>query len=137
MGIMFRRLLPLATLLRSGIFRAQALSSLRPSPSLAAQLRGRISIGAVVDVVRKEDQRTGTLTRGRVARHLTKSPRHPRGIKVMLEAGIVGRVHYLVDADNDTPGTPEDLPRRRNNNRRRPNGDTTKLVASFRDTSPE
>lgn len=54
--------------------------------------RGRIQIGAHVQVVQKQDQRTGKLTEGIVMRILTNSANHPRGIKVMLEGGIVGRV---------------------------------------------
>lgn len=54
--------------------------------------RKDITVGATVDIVLKQDQRTGKLTRGRVQRILTKSPTHPHGIKVMLEDGQVGRV---------------------------------------------
>lgn len=54
--------------------------------------RSDITIGAKVFVVQKQDQRTGKLTEGVVKRILTNSPRHPHGIKVMLESGIVGRV---------------------------------------------
>lgn len=54
--------------------------------------RSQIQIGSKVKVVKKEDQRTGTLTSGVVTRILTNSANHPRGIKVMLEGGIVGRV---------------------------------------------
>ncbi|MGX8834981.1 YwbE family protein [Amedibacillus sp. YH-ame6] len=54
--------------------------------------RSQIQIGASVQVVQKQDQRSGKLTQGVVARILTNSSNHPRGIKVMLEGGIVGRV---------------------------------------------
>lgn len=60
------------------------------------QNRSDIHIGALVDIVLKKDQAAGTRTRGRVARILTKSPRHPHGIKVMLEDGQVGRVKAVV-----------------------------------------
>lgn len=43
-------------------------------------------------VVKKEDQRSGRETMGLVSRVLTNSAYHPRGIKVMLDDGIVGRV---------------------------------------------
>jgi uncharacterized repeat protein (TIGR03833 family) len=56
------------------------------------QVRSQIRVGMKVRVVEKQNQRTGTLTEGVVARILTKSPQHPHGIKVMLESGIVGRV---------------------------------------------
>ena len=60
------------------------------------QIRNNITIGATVDVVLKKDQRTNTLTRGTVKRLLTNSAIHPRGIKVMLEDGQVGRVQGII-----------------------------------------
>jgi uncharacterized repeat protein (TIGR03833 family) len=56
-----------------------------------------IHSGAQVLVVLKGDQRTGIETRGNVERHLTNSPYHPRGIKVMLTSGQVGRVTKIID----------------------------------------
>jgi uncharacterized repeat protein (TIGR03833 family) len=38
-----------------------------------------------VDIVLKQDQRTGRLTRRAVKDVLTKSPHHPHGIKARLE----------------------------------------------------
>ena len=58
--------------------------------------RKDIKPGIVVMVVKKEDQRTGKLTEGVVTRLLTNSANHPRGIKVMLEGGIVGRVQHII-----------------------------------------
>ena len=55
-------------------------------------IRSNIKIGATVKVVQKQDQRTGKLTEGVVMNILTNSKEHHRGIKVMLEGGIVGRV---------------------------------------------
>ena len=46
-------------------------------------------------MVQKADQRTGELTDGVVKRILTKSPKHPHGIKVMLDTGEVGRVKVI------------------------------------------
>lgn len=60
-------------------------------------IRSNIKIGAKVMVVQKQDQRTGKLTEGNVQRILTNSQNHPRGIKVMLEGGIVGRVQQICD----------------------------------------
>lgn len=57
--------------------------------------RNQIQIGSNVQVVQKQDQRTGKLTSGIVMRILTNSANHPRGIKVMLEGGIVGRVMHI------------------------------------------
>ncbi len=59
---------------------------------MAITNRDQIKIGSLVQVVQKQDQRSGKLTKGVVTRILTNSHNHPRGIKVMLEGGIVGRV---------------------------------------------
>ena len=58
----------------------------------SGELRSNIRIGGLVDIVQKQDQRSGILTRGLVKRILTKSKQHPHGIKVMLDTGEVGRV---------------------------------------------
>ena len=60
------------------------------------QNRNAIQIGAEVDIVQKQDQRTGELTNGFVKKILTKSSFHPHGIKVMLETGEVGRVKNII-----------------------------------------
>ena len=54
--------------------------------------RGTIYPGLEVDIVLKKDQPTGKLTRGIVEDLLTSKPVHPRGIKVRLTSGEVGRV---------------------------------------------
>ncbi|HEX6623992.1 MAG TPA: YwbE family protein [Pyrinomonadaceae bacterium] len=51
--------------------------------------------GLTVEIVLKQDQRTGRLTRGVVKDVLTKAPHHPHGIKVRLETGEVGRVKEI------------------------------------------
>lgn len=58
--------------------------------------REDISIGLGVKVVLKKDQRTGKLTSGKVKKLLTNSKYHPRGIKVMLENDLVGRVQEFL-----------------------------------------
>jgi len=58
--------------------------------------RKDVTIGIKVKVVKKEDQRTGKLTEGVVAKLLTNSATHPHGIKVMLEDGVVGRVQEII-----------------------------------------
>lgn len=58
-------------------------------------IRKDVTIGKKVLVVQKQDQRSGKLTEGVVKRLLTNSAVHPRGIKVMLEDGIVGRVKEI------------------------------------------
>jgi len=59
--------------------------------------RSDIKTGMLVKIVLKEDQRSGELTEGIVKDILTKSPKHPHGIKVRLETGEVGRVKEIVD----------------------------------------
>jgi uncharacterized repeat protein (TIGR03833 family) len=58
--------------------------------------RDKISPGIVVDIVQKQDQRSGKLTQGIVKRILTSSNFHPHGIKVQLEDGKVGRIQNIV-----------------------------------------
>ncbi|PJB14336.1 MAG: hypothetical protein CO118_09090 [Flavobacteriales bacterium CG_4_9_14_3_um_filter_32_8] len=58
--------------------------------------RADIKIGLSVEVVQKQDQRTGKLTGGVVKKLLTNSANHPHGIKVMLANGIVGRVKNIL-----------------------------------------
>lgn len=55
--------------------------------------RKNIYPGQEVEIVLKQDQRTGKTTAGTVKDLLTKSEFHPHGIKVRLEAGQVGRIH--------------------------------------------
>lgn len=52
--------------------------------------------GTEVDIVLKKDQRTEKLTRGVVKDVLTKDNFHPRGIKVRLEDGQIGRVKEVI-----------------------------------------
>ncbi|HYK74716.1 MAG TPA: YwbE family protein [Pseudoneobacillus sp.] len=59
------------------------------------QNRKDISPGTPVDIVLKEDQRTGKLTSGIVKEILTNSNFHPHGIKVRLTDGQVGRVQVV------------------------------------------
>ncbi len=61
------------------------------------QKKADIKLGIEVDIVLKQDQRTGKLTRGHVKRILTNSQAHPHGIKVMLvEDDMVGRVQKII-----------------------------------------
>lgn len=62
------------------------------------QHRGSVRIGFVVDIIRKEDQRSGKKTRGIVQEILTNSLSHPHGIKVRLKGGHVGRVAEIISA---------------------------------------
>jgi uncharacterized repeat protein (TIGR03833 family) len=60
-------------------------------------VRANIKIESHVEIVQKQDQRSGELTEGYVAQILTKSPTHPHGIKVKLETGEVGRVKNILE----------------------------------------
>lgn len=59
--------------------------------------RANVTVGARVRVVQKQHQPTGELTEGVVERLLTNSPNHPRGIKVRLASGVVGRVKEILE----------------------------------------
>lgn len=61
------------------------------------QNRQDICPGKVVDIVLKKDQGTGKLTRGVVRDILTNSKFHPRGIKVRLQDGSIGRVQNIIE----------------------------------------
>ncbi|UJF35680.1 YwbE family protein [Paenibacillus hexagrammi] len=65
----------------------------------SGQTRSNIRPGLMVDIVLKQDQRSGALTRGVVQQILTNSPNHPHGIKVRLQSGAVGRVKHIVSGE--------------------------------------
>ena len=58
--------------------------------------RFNVKQGLKVNIVLKEDQRSGKLTSGIVKDILTNSPIHPHGIKVRLQDGQVGRVQEIL-----------------------------------------
>jgi len=58
--------------------------------------RDKISVGILVQIIQKHDQRTGKLTEGKVKRLLTSSQFHPHGIKVELENGKIGRIQKII-----------------------------------------
>lgn len=60
------------------------------------QIRENIIPGIKVKIVLKKDQPTGVLTEGVVKDILTNSKVHPRGIKVRLEDGKIGRVQEII-----------------------------------------
>ncbi len=60
------------------------------------QHRKDVRAGLTVDVVLKQDQRTGKRTRGVVKDILTNAAFHPHGTKVRLESGEVGRVQEII-----------------------------------------
>lgn len=71
------------------------------------QRRNTIYPGLKVSIVLKEDQPTGQLTHGIVKDILTSAPHHPRGIKVRLTDGQIGRVQ-LIEVET-VPGTEPNL----------------------------
>ncbi len=66
------------------------------STKKSGRSRKNIHLGDTVDIIMKKDQRTNRLTRGIVKDILTNSSTHPRGIKVRLQTGQVGRVQTII-----------------------------------------
>lgn len=64
---------------------------------MSGQIRANIKVGYYVAIVQKHHQRSGELTEGEVKRILTKSSNHPRGIKVQLTTGEIGRVKEIIE----------------------------------------
>lgn len=65
----------------------------------SGRTRADIRPGLCVEIILKQDQRTGKRTRGVVREILTGSSTHPHGIKVRLESGLVGRVAQIVNPE--------------------------------------
>ena len=64
---------------------------------VSGSIRNNVKIGAEVEIVQKQHQRSNELTSGFVKRILTNSQKHPHGIKVQLETGEVGRVKWVIN----------------------------------------
>lgn len=62
------------------------------------RIRKNVVVGAMVQIVLKQDQQSGHLTKGVVAELLTAATKHPHGIKVRLRSGKVGRVQKVLSA---------------------------------------
>lgn len=60
-------------------------------------VRKNIRPGLQVDIVEKHNQRSGITTTGVVKDILTPGQIHPRGIKVRLITGQVGRVQKILE----------------------------------------
>jgi uncharacterized repeat protein (TIGR03833 family) len=58
--------------------------------------RAAIRPGLSVEIVQKQDQKSGRRVRGIVSEILTNSSFHPHGIKVRIADGRVGRVAAIV-----------------------------------------
>lgn len=67
--------------------------------NMNGNIRKNVKAGQKVDIILKQDQRTGKLTRGIVKDILTNSANHPHGIKVRLESGLVGRISSILEND--------------------------------------
>ncbi len=67
--------------------------------NLDGRYRTNVTIGLLVEVVKKQHQQSGELTEGLVKRILTNSKFHPHGIKVMLDTGEVGRVKQIIEEE--------------------------------------
>ena len=63
---------------------------------MAGQQRKDIRPGLRVEIILKQDQRSGKRTVGVVKDILTSSAFHSRGIKVRLEDGQIGRVQAIL-----------------------------------------
>jgi uncharacterized repeat protein (TIGR03833 family) len=63
---------------------------------MAGQQRKDIRPGLRVEIVLKQDQRSGKRTVGIVKDILTSSAYHSRGIKVRLDDGRIGRVQAIL-----------------------------------------
>ena len=71
---------------------AGAFSAPTHSFDAPGSFRENLSVGLSVGIVLKEDQGTDAIVYGKISDFLTNSKRHPRGIKVRLEDGSIGRV---------------------------------------------
>ena len=69
-------------------------SALQLARTMAVPKMSQLRLGLGVNVVLKTDQKCGKLTSGRISEILTKGD-HPRGIKVRLSDGQIGRVQSL------------------------------------------
>jgi len=58
-------------------------------------IRSDIRPGLAVIIIQKHHQKSGVMTQGIVQEILTSAAVHPRGIKVRLTTGEVGRVQYI------------------------------------------
>lgn len=71
--------------------RREAIDNPNPPP------RSQIKIGDAVWIIEKEHYGTDNFKQGIVKEILTSRPSHPRGIKVRLADGSVGRVQWMMN----------------------------------------
>lgn len=60
------------------------------------RIRKNVTRGSVVQIILKEDQKNGHLTKGVVVEVLSSEAKHSQGIKVRLKSGKVGRVRKIL-----------------------------------------
>jgi uncharacterized repeat protein (TIGR03833 family) len=84
---------------RGGFSDRNDSRDLKPVPNIQ-----QVIVGAPVSIVLKIDQPTGHEVRGVVAELLTRG-NHPRGIKVRLQDGRVGRVQRMVTEEEARAGS--------------------------------
>lgn len=65
------------------------------------RIRKNITFGSTVQIVLKQDQKSGFLTKGKVEEILTPGAKHPHGIKVRLKSGKVGRVKKVLSVNKN------------------------------------
>ncbi|WP_321507330.1 YwbE family protein [uncultured Methanoregula sp.] len=65
-------------------------------PQKNPRQRAAIRPGLSVEIIQKQDQKSGTRVQGIVQEILTNSAFHPHGIKVRLTNGKVGRVASIL-----------------------------------------
>lgn len=68
------------------------------------RIRKNLHLGALVQIVLKENQKSGKLTKGNVESILTNAAKHPHGIKVRLNSGEIGRVQKILSAKKGLQG---------------------------------
>lgn len=73
-------------------------------------------IGDKVNIIQKQHYATGELTSGVVKDVLTKKRFHPRGHKVRLINGIIGRIQSFVDEVGEQSYLPDQTPQPVENN---------------------
>jgi len=76
----------------------------QPNTRANGTRRDTILPGCTVDIILKEDQQSGKVTRGIVRDILTNSQTHPHGIKVRLRDGRIGRVARIIGPDSSGNG---------------------------------
>jgi len=68
----------------------------RGSDDLNPPTRNKIRIGDAVWIIEKKNYGTKNYKQGIVKDILTSAAKHPRGIKVRLTDGSIGRVQWLI-----------------------------------------